>query len=134
VTLVFTGYPANQIGTLTFQGGSTTTLNAPYTNQYKAGFDGVLMYVDQNAPLNSKVTFQGGSNTNLTGGLFFPSVEVDYTGSTVASASNCTELVGDYIQINGNASYNTTFTTSGCAADNTPTTQTAVGSKPTLVE
>jgi hypothetical protein len=135
VTIVFTGPAANKIGTLTVQGGGTVTLNAPYTNNYNAGFDGVLFYMDIRAPLGTKVAFQGGSITQLTGGIFFPSAEVDFTGSSQASTSNCLVVVGDFVQITGSSQYSTTFSTAGCAADNVPTTQTQVGpATPKLVE
>ena len=79
---------------------------------------------------NTKVQINGGANTKLTGGLFFPSVEVDYQGGATVGVTSCTELVGDYVQITGSAQ----FSLSGCPADHTPTGQTLAGAVPRLAE
>jgi len=128
VTLIFTGSTPYNVGA-PLQISATTILNGPATSDFKPAFDGVLFFVTQNAPLNSKVQINGGANTTLIGALFFPSVEVDYTGSALAGVSSCTELVGDYVQITGTAQ----FALTECSP-NTPKAQTAAGQGVQLAE
>jgi hypothetical protein len=128
MTLIFTGssIPSHP---LTISG--TVVLNAPPTSDFSSpALDGVLFFVDETASHNDQVAISGGSSTHLTGGLFFPSVEVDYTGSATSGVSACTELVGYKLVISGSAQFSLT----NCAADHPPTGQTLAGAVPRLAE
>jgi Flp pilus assembly protein TadG len=130
VTIVLTGDVSgnkSNIGTLSINGGANVDLNAPATNSFNAAFNGVLFYMDKNAlPTNGNgnapVSLNGNGNVHLTGGMYFPSVNVNYSGnvSSSNSATACTELVGDSINFTGNSTLNI----NGCAADGTNVAQT----------
>jgi Flp pilus assembly protein TadG len=130
VTLILTGDSSgnkSNIGTISIDGGANVTLNAPKINSYNAAFDGVLFYMDKNAPPtngngNAPVSLGGDGNVHLTGGMYFPSVNVNYSGnvSSSNSAAACTEIIGYSVQFTGNSTMNI----AGCTADGTNVAQT----------
>jgi hypothetical protein len=127
VTIILTGDTGKNIGTLSINGGANVTLNAPATNSFNSAFNGVLFYMDKNAvPTNGNgnapVSLQGNGNVHLTGGLYFPSVNVVYSGdvSSTNSATACTELVGDSVKFTGNSTLNI----NGCSAVGTQVAKT----------
>jgi hypothetical protein len=107
VTIILTGSPAGSIGTLNINGTATVTLNAPSANAFNPAFNGMLFYMDKNATNHGSTPVQinGGSNTVLTGGMYFPSVAVKYSGNTVGggSLSACLEIVGSSITFTGDS-------------------------------
>jgi hypothetical protein len=125
VTIILTGDSSggkSNIGTLSINGGANVSLNAPLTNSFNSAFNGVLFYMDKNAvPTNGNgnapVSLNGDGNVQLTGGMYFPSVNVNYSGNVASSnsATACTEIVGDSVQFTGNSTMNI----NGCAADGT---------------
>jgi Flp pilus assembly protein TadG len=123
VTIILTGSPASQIGTLKINGNATVNLHAPRTNNFNSAFNGVLFYMDKNAPPgnghgNAPVDINGGANTVLSGGMYFPSVNANYNGN-VNGGSNCTEIVGYSLEFSGN----TNLDLSACAGDGTQVAQ-----------
>jgi Flp pilus assembly protein TadG len=130
VTIILTGDTTgskSNIGTLSINGSATVTLNAPATNTFNSAFNGVLFYMDKNAPItngngNAPVSLNGDGNVQLTGGMYFPSVNVNYSGNVASanSAAACTELVGASVQFTGNSTLNI----NGCTADGTKVAQT----------
>jgi hypothetical protein len=128
VTIILTGDTPNKIGTLSIDGGATVNLNAPATNGFNAAFNGVLFYMDKNATRtnscgNAPVSLAGNGNVHLTGGMYFPSVNVCYSGnvSSPNSATACTEIIGDSVTFTGNSTLNI----AGCSADGTAVAKTA---------
>ena len=128
VTIILTGDTPNKIGTLSIDGGATVNLNAPATNSFNAAFNGVLFYMDKNATRtnscgNAPVSLAGNGNVHLTGGMYFPSVNVCYSGnvSSPNSATACTEIIGDSVTFTGNSTLNI----AGCSANGTAVAKTA---------
>jgi len=127
VTIILTGSPASKIGTIDINGNATVTLTAPTSNNWNHSFDKVLFYMDKNAPAsngggNPPVQINGGPNTVLSGGMYFPSVSASFSGNETASggsASTCTDLVANNITFNGNSKLDIT----GCASSIIPTAQ-----------
>jgi Flp pilus assembly protein TadG len=125
VTIILTGDTTgskSNIGALSINGGATVTLNAPATNSFNSAFNGVLFYMDKNAlPTNGNgnapVSLNGNGNVHLTGGMYFPSVNVNYSGNVASSnaATACTEIIGYSVQFTGNSTMDIT----GCAANGT---------------
>jgi hypothetical protein len=127
VTIILTGTNPNTIGSISIGGSATVTLNAPATSSYNPDFNGVLFYMSSVArPTNScgasaPVSILGNSNIQLTGGMYFPTVNVCYSGnvSSATASTACTEIVGDSITFTGNSTLNIT----GCAGDGTQVAQ-----------
>jgi Flp pilus assembly protein TadG len=131
VTIILTGDSngnKSNIGTISINGGANVILNAPASNSYNHAFDGVLFYMDKNAPPtngngNAPVSLNGNGNVQLTGGMYFPSVNVNYSGNVSATnntAAACTEIVGYQLNMTGNSALNV----SGCASDGTQVAKT----------
>jgi hypothetical protein len=137
VTIILTGTNANKIGSISVGGNATVNLNAPATNDWchSAGsgcspataFDGVLFYMDKianptNGNGNAPVVLSGNGNVHLTGGMYFPTANVTYSGDVSSSNSvvACTEIIGYQFNITGNSTLNI----AGCSADGTNVAQT----------
>lgn len=105
---------------ITISGGSgtTVTLSAPTSG----ATEGILLWEDRNiswAGVGSSQTSQvtGGSSTNLTGALYFPSTKLIYSGGSSATAN--TDIVAYKLEINGSSTINNrTSSTSGPPAIN----------------
>jgi Flp pilus assembly protein TadG len=114
VTIILTGPSASKIGTLTVTATATVTLAAPTTNSASSAFNGVLFYMDYNAPDsngngNAKVDITGGGTTSLWGGMYFPSVTANWGGNS-NTTSTCTDIVAKNLTFGGNS----TLDVSGC--------------------
>jgi hypothetical protein len=117
VTIILTGSPASSIGTIGGNGNVTITLNAPKISGFNAAFDGVLLYIDRNAP-EASVTINGGASSVLTGGLYFPSQDLTFSGNASvgnAALSACIEIVAYSVTFTGNSAADL----SSCGADGT---------------
>jgi len=122
VTIILTGTSAKNVGTITIGGSAVVTLNAPATNTYNAAFNGVLFYMSSlatgsNGNGNAPVSLSGNGTIQLTGGMYFPTVSVTYSGNVSATnaAVACTEIVGQSIAFTGNSTVNI----AGCTGDGT---------------
>ena len=80
---------------------------------------GMAFWVDQNEKSGDKDAFSGGSNVAITGTIYAPDHEVDYTGSASAT-SPCTQIVADIINFSGSASFQSNCGGVGVAEIGTP--------------
>ena len=109
VTLVFTGLPAS-IGGLSINAAANVTLTAPTApNSSDPAYAGILFFRNPlatggNTQGNPAVNINGGANTVLTGGMYFPSSYVKYSGNS--NNSTCSVLVGGTVQATGNSGLN----------------------------
>jgi Flp pilus assembly protein TadG len=132
VTIVLTGTNANKIGSISIGGNAAVDLNAPVTNDWchntisgctpTTAFDGVLFYMDKianttNGNGNAPVSLSGSGTVRLTGGMYFPTVNVTYSGNVSATqpTTACTEIIGYALNVTGNSTLNI----AGCAAAGT---------------
>jgi hypothetical protein len=121
VSIVFTGDPAT-IGTVRIAGNGTINLIAG--PQHNTEYTGILFYRDVRANSNLgnlQTTINGGSNTRLSGGMYFPSSDVTYNGNMTATTP-CVVLVAQSVSLSGNSS--TALDNSGCGTYGTPVTRT----------
>ncbi len=111
VTIVLTSTSsASQIGQVKINGGATVTLNAP--SSPTAQFPGLLFFQDPRATSSQANKFDGGATMNLTGGIYFPSEQVEWTGNNSSGTPTCTEIVAKTVVFIGNSNMDN----SGCAA------------------
>jgi Flp pilus assembly protein TadG len=111
VTIVLTSSgSANQIGKVAIDGGATVTLNAP--SDPAGAFRGLLFFQDPAANSIQASRFSGGAPMNLTGGIYFPAGNVEWTGINSGATPACTQIVAKRVAFTGNSSLNDR----GCAA------------------
>jgi len=137
VTFILTGSSASKVGSLSLAGNANALLNAPAlgyaeTHTYfgcsatSCPFGGILFYMDQQASPGTggkpPVAVNGNSST-LTGGLYFPSVYVSYSGDMSGNGAGCTVLVANNITFTGGSSG---MDVSQCLADGIPFPQPQV--------
>jgi Flp pilus assembly protein TadG len=110
---------------LNFNGNAQFNLTAPTTAPYVGGQAGMLFFSDR-SQANANQSFNGTSNSVLTGALYFPTqaltINGDYNGK-----NGCMQVVADTITYSGNATL-----TSTCPGTGLTTILTASGAS--LVE
>jgi Flp pilus assembly protein TadG len=106
VTFILTAMDATDLGTFDLSGGGLVELRAP-RDLTEGDYPGMLMIQDPYVPnLDTlspmpKSILTGGSNMHLDGALYFPDMEVDYTGGANGGA-NCTLIVSRKVTFKGN--------------------------------
>jgi len=111
VTIVLTSSSgANQIGRVIINGGANVTLNAP--SDPGADFPGLLFFQDPRATATQPSKFDGGATMNLTGGIYFPAQQIEWTGNNSSGTPTCTKIVAKIVVFTGNSNTDN----SGCAA------------------
>jgi hypothetical protein len=97
VTLVLLGDSSLSIS------GGIVNLSAPAINTTSSALNGVL--IDDQAPNKSsnKVTINGGGSVSLGGALYFPNVDVTWSGNVQNSNTTCTQVIANTITLSGGA-------------------------------
>lgn len=106
VTIILTSANAatqpSQIGTVSINGGATLNLSAPSDGTYA----GVLFYQDRRAVdsgnANSINTINGNASSAFTGAFYFPSQELDFSG-TAGMNTKCVKMVSKRVTFIGNS-------------------------------
>jgi len=97
VTFYLTANPTSDYGGVSVGGSAKVTLTAPTTGTYH----GILFFQDRSIPTTGAAAdFEGGSNMNLTGSLYFPTTPIVYTGGSQTSPT-LTGLVGNTVFFKG---------------------------------
>ena len=111
VTFVMTSTGgASSIGTVTINGGADVLLNAPSNSSDP--YAGLVIYQDPRAPAGGVNKLTGGADMSLTGGVYFPTQLVRWSGNNSPSAPTCTQVIADQVVFIGNATIDNT----GCPA------------------
>jgi hypothetical protein len=92
VTIYLTG---NNGAEFHIQGGAAATLSAPTTGE-TAG----IVFWNAGTTSSAKNQVTGGSTGSITGAIYAPSEEVDYTGGS-STGNGCTQIVSKIVQLSG---------------------------------
>ncbi len=99
IILTRTTSDTSQIGQVRINGGATVTLSAPEEGPY----EGVLFYQDRRASntVMQANQFNGGATMNLTGAMYFPRQEIEFSGNNTVNMPECTRIVGRLVTFTG---------------------------------
>ena len=113
VTIFLTSSTGSQYASATINGGAIVTLSANDSGDYA----GLLFYQDDDTPSipTSNHTFNGGATMQLTGALYFPNGNINYTGGAALGGS-CTQLIAQTITFGGDADMNIACSDSGISS------------------
>ena len=113
VTIFLTSSTGSQYATVTINGGANVTLSANNSGTYA----GLLFYGDDDAPTSPPTnhTFNGGATMDLTGTLYFPTGNINYTGGAALGGS-CTQMIAQTITFSGDADMNISCSNSGLSS------------------
>lgn len=94
---------------LTINGG-TVDLSAPATSTFSSDLNGVL--IDDQAPskTSNKVTINGSGLVSLGGSMYFPHVDVSWSGTTASTNTTCSQVIAKTLDMSGGAY----LSTQGC--------------------
>lgn len=103
VTFILTGSGASY-AQVDFAGGTDVQFSAPTSGPYA----GILFFQDPHAPSYRGATLLqnsilGGTRSDFTGVMYFPSQEVRFTGGAVTTSNRCLHLVARKVTVTGNA-------------------------------
>jgi hypothetical protein len=105
-----TGVTFYLIGTNTaISGSATVNFSAPTSGVYSG-----IMFFGARTVTNGNNAFSGGTNSNITGAIYFPTQNVTFSGGS-SSGSNCTQLVASTVTVSGTAYFRNTCTSAGMA-------------------
>ena len=76
VTIILTDSDGDSPGNATVSGGANVTLAAPTGGTYS----GVVFFQDKSSASGTNNKFTGGSTMNITGALYFPKEDIEFTG------------------------------------------------------
>jgi Flp pilus assembly protein TadG len=116
VTLVF-GDSA-----LSINSGANVNLSAPATNTFSSDLNGVL--IDDQAPnkTTNKVTVNGNGTVTLGGAMYFPNVDVTWSGTAQNANTTCSQVIANTLNLSGNAY----ISTQNCVPSTVSQTQVVV--------
>jgi hypothetical protein len=126
VTIVFTSSSGSAYPTVRINGGATVDLTAADDSTtgpdgFKA-LQGLVMYMDRNAPVGTDVRLNGGSTQNFGGAIYLPKANVTFTGgSSTGTGGGCLQLIADTIAFGGNADFNINCAAAGTRPIGAPT-------------
>ncbi|KIL99715.1 hypothetical protein CCC_03887 [Paramagnetospirillum magnetotacticum MS-1] len=92
-------------------GGSAITITAPTAGIWA----GVAFFSDRKNELQVN-KLNGNSVTNITGAIYMPSQELDFSGGNGTDASGCTRLIADFVKFIGNSSLGNSCAATGVAS------------------
>ena len=121
-TLVLTNKTAaSPIGNITVNATANINISAPLTGTFK----GLAIYQDRRAAdCNNCNKVNGNSGSIITGGLYFPSRQLQYNGTGTATAT-CTMFVAKRIEFTGNSGVSNKFKKlSDCSGSGLPSNAT----------
>ena len=107
VTFIFTGSGSNY-GQVDINGAAQIDLSATNydtTSRFGSNFAGILFYQDQNAPIDTSESanlFNGTSDMQLQGALYFPNQGLSFKGNNTATSA-CLTIVSQIVSFKGNA-------------------------------
>ena len=110
VTIILTSSTGSNYGSVKLNGGANINLTAP-TSGATIGTPGVAIWVDPKAPMATD-KFNGGSTENITGAIYAPTGQVEYTGGA-STTTGCTQIVALTVTFTGNANFGNSCTNSG---------------------
>jgi hypothetical protein len=87
---------------VTINGGATVNLSAP-TSGNNAG---VTFYQPTGSSTAITQKFNGGSNMNIAGALYFPKQTVSFNGGNANGGGSCTHIVARVVDLSGSAATN----------------------------
>jgi hypothetical protein len=99
VTFFNTGQYGHTIGAFTFNGNATITLSAPHSGSDR----GMLFLQDRNLTYGTSNKFNGTSSSSLTGTLYFPTTDVQYSGTS--STGSYTALIAKTVTFTGTSDF-----------------------------
>ncbi|HEX8061616.1 MAG TPA: Tad domain-containing protein [Allosphingosinicella sp.] len=109
VTFVMSG-DNGKAGDLIINSQANLKISAPASGTYK----GVLFYRDRRAS-NIEIKINGGSSSQLTGALYFPTSDISYAGGS-SSVTNCLQMVGQKLKFRGGAKIDNNCSGTGASA------------------
>jgi Flp pilus assembly protein TadG len=111
VTIILASSSGQNYGSVDIEGGATVTLSAPISGA-AVGIPGIAIWDTNPIMTANGEKFNGGSTENITGAIYTPNQQVNYSGGS-STSTGCTQLVALTVTFTGNANFGNSCTNSG---------------------
>ena len=109
VTIILSNDNGGAPADVVINGNFNVNLQAPSSGSYS----GIALFQDRLACAGCKNKINGGSTSNITGAVYFPTNAVEYAGGVAAGGAQCTQLIAYTITFKGNSTFNSSCNSAG---------------------
>jgi hypothetical protein len=109
VTIILSNDNGGAPADVVINGNFDVNLQAPSSGSYS----GIALFQDRFACASCKNKINGGSTSNITGAIYFPTNAVEYAGGASAGGAQCTQLIAYTITFKGNSTFNSNCNSAG---------------------
>jgi hypothetical protein len=81
-------------------------------NSHETG-ERIALFQDRVSCPGCSNKINGGSTSNITGAIYFPTNAIEYTGGSATGGAVCTQLIAYTITFKGNSSFNSNCNSAG---------------------
>jgi len=109
VTIILSNDNGGAPADVKINGNFNLTITAPTSGAYS----GIALFQDRIACAGCSNKINGGSTSNITGAIYFPTNAVDYAGGASTGGAVCTQLIAYTITFKGNSTFNSNCNSAG---------------------
>jgi hypothetical protein len=109
VTLILSNDAGGVPADVTINGNFNINMTAPTTGSTA----GIALFQDRIACAGCSNKINGGSTSNITGAIYFPTNAVEYSGGASTGGAVCTQLIAYTITFKGNSTFNSNCNSAG---------------------
>ena len=109
VTIILSNDNGGAPADVKINGNFNLTITAPTSGAYS----GIALFQDRLACAGCSNKINGGSTSNITGAIYFPTNAVEYAGGASAGGAVCTQLIAYTITFKGNSTFNSNCNSAG---------------------
>jgi hypothetical protein len=115
VTIILANDTGGAPADITVNGNFNLNITAPTTGPTA----GIALFQDRVSCPGCGNKLNGGSSSNITGAIYFPTNAVSYSGSSATGGAVCTQLIAYTITLKGNSTFNSNCSSAGTKQLNT---------------
>jgi Flp pilus assembly protein TadG len=109
VTIILSNDNGGAPADVKINGNFNLTITAPTSGAYS----GIALFQDRIACAGCSNKINGGSSSNITGAIYFPTNAVEYAGGASTGGAVCTQLIAYTITFKGNSTFNSNCNSAG---------------------
>jgi hypothetical protein len=109
VTIILANDTGGAPADVKINGNFTLNLTAPTTGSTA----GIALFQDRVSCPGCGNKINGGSSSNITGAIYFPTNAIEYSGGSSTGGAVCTQLIAYTITFKGNSTFNSNCNSAG---------------------
>ncbi len=109
ITILLVAGSSGTVGTVSIAGTTDVQFTAPSVDTFYNGTNlrGIAVYQDRNAALGNAANLTGSSAMKISGAIYLPSAQINYSGTAdLPEGKKCVLVIGHVVEIQGNSRLN----------------------------